>query len=34
MDSDDEVIDPVCGMTITKAKAPFNVSYSGSLHSV
>lgn len=32
MDSDDEVIDPVCGMTITKAKAPFNVSYSGSVY--
>ena len=29
MDSNDEVIDPVCGMTITKAKAPFNVDHNG-----
>jgi YHS domain-containing protein len=32
MDPGDEVIDPVCGMTITKAKAPFNADHNGSAY--
>lgn len=32
MDSSEEVIDPVCGMTITKAKAPFSEEHDGSTY--
>jgi|GEM_PF-6300480 len=32
MDPGDEVIDPVCGMTITKAKAPFNAEHNGAAY--
>jgi len=28
----DEVIDPVCGMTIPKARAPFNAEHEGSTY--
>jgi len=32
MISDDEVIDPVCGMTITRARAPFKTEHGGSIY--
>jgi YHS domain-containing protein len=32
MDQSDDVVDPVCGMTITKEQAPFNSEHNGTAY--